>query len=293
MSRFQIFTDEQWARVEPLLPSSDGQRGRPFRNNRQTVEGIAYRYRCGIAWRDLPEQFGPWQTVWKRHRRYAADGTWDRIHAALLAQADADGGIDWTVSVDSTINRAHQHGTNLPRTTGGTANYKKLWIEPEDHAVGRSRGGLSTKIHHACDGRGRPLAFILGPGQGSDSRRFPHVIEAISVPRIGGGRARNRPDAVMGDKAYSSRANRSLLRQKKIKAIIPEPRDQIANRIRKGSRGGRPVDFDREAYKGRSVVEQSFSLFKQWRSIATRYDKLAITYRAGVALYASLIWLRQ
>lgn len=159
--------------------------------------------------------------------------------------------------------------------------------------MGRSRGGLSTKIHHACDGQGRPLAFILGPGQGSDSRMFPHVIEAISVPRIGGGRARNRPDAVMGDKAYSSRANRSLLRQKKIKAIIPEPRDQIANRIRKGSRGGRPVDFDSEAYKGRSVVEQSFSLFKQWRSIATRYDKLAITYRAGVALYASLIWLRQ
>jgi transposase len=122
---------------------------------------------------------------------------------------------------------------------------------------------------------------------------FPHVIEAISVPRLGGGRARSRPDAVMGDKAYSSRANRALLREKKIKAIIPEPRDQIANRKRKGSRGGRPVDFDSEAYKGRSVVEQSFSLFKQWRSIATRYDKLAITYRAGVALYASLIWLRQ
>ena len=125
MSRFQIFTDEQWARVEPLLPSSDGQRGRPFRNNRQIVEGIAYRYRCGIAWRDLPEQFGPWQTVWKRHRRYAADGIWDRIHAALLAEADANGEIEWTVSVDSTINRAHQHGTNLPRTTGGTAELQE------------------------------------------------------------------------------------------------------------------------------------------------------------------------
>ena len=122
---------------------------------------------------------------------------------------------------------------------------------------------------------------------------FPHVMEAISVPRLGGGRARSRPDAVMGDKAYSSRANRAFLREKKIKAIIPEPRDQIANRKRKGSRGGRPVDFDSEAYKGRSAVEQSFSLFKQGRSIATRYDKLAITYRAGAALYASLIWLRQ
>jgi transposase len=100
VSRFQVFTDDHWARVEPLLPSSDGQRGRPFRNHRQVVEGIAYWYRCGIAWRDLPEQFGPWQTVWKRHRRFAADGIWDRFHSVLLTQADAAGEIDWTVSVD-------------------------------------------------------------------------------------------------------------------------------------------------------------------------------------------------
>jgi transposase len=97
----------------------------------------------------------------------------------------------------------------------------------------------------------------------------------------------------MGDKAYSSKANRALLRAKRIKAVIPEPRDQIANRKRKGSRGGRPVDFDSESYKGRAVVEQSFNIFKQWRSIATRYDKLALTYRSAVALYSILIWLRQ
>lgn len=103
------------------MPSSDGQRGRPFRDHRQVVEAIVYRYRCGIAWRDLPESFGPWQTVWKRHRRYSEDGTWDRIHARLLAEADAVGAIDWTVSVDSTVNRAHQHATNLPRTSGVSA----------------------------------------------------------------------------------------------------------------------------------------------------------------------------
>ena len=181
----------------------------------------------------------------------------------------------------------------FPGPQGDAGNYRKLFEEPDDHAVGRSRGGLSTKIHHACDGKGRPLAFIIGPGQGSDSRMFPMVLDTISVPRAGSGRARNRPDAVLGDKAYSSRANRNLLRMKRIKAVIPEPRDQIANRKRKGSRGGRPVDFDSEAYKGRAVVEQSFNLFKQWRGIATRYDKLALTYRAGVALYACLIWLRQ
>jgi transposase len=85
------------------------------------VEGIVYRYRCGIAWRDLPEVFGPWQTVWKRHKRFSADGTWDAIHAELVADADAVGEVDWAVSVDSTINRAHQHATTLPRHTGGTA----------------------------------------------------------------------------------------------------------------------------------------------------------------------------
>jgi len=85
------------------------------------VEGIIYRYRCGIAWRDVPSEFGPWQTIWKRHRRYSGDGTWDSILAALLTVADSQGDVDWSVSVDSTVNRAHQHGTNLPRTTGGPA----------------------------------------------------------------------------------------------------------------------------------------------------------------------------
>lgn len=69
------------------------------------MEGIVYRYRAGVAWRDVPAEFGPWQTIWKRHRRYAGDGTWDTILAALLAHADANGLIDWTVSVDSTISR--------------------------------------------------------------------------------------------------------------------------------------------------------------------------------------------
>ncbi|MEY9776430.1 transposase [Arthrobacter sp. MW3 TE3886] len=97
----------------------------------------------------------------------------------------------------------------------------------------------------------------------------------------------------MGDKAYSSRANRSLLRGRGIKAIIPEPSDQIGHRKRGGSCGGRPVGFDAETYKGRNSVERSFSLFKQWRAVATGYDKLALTYRAGVVLYAAVIWLRQ
>jgi transposase len=93
------------------------------------VEGIIYRFRAGTPWRDLPPCFGPWQTVWKRHRRFSEDGTWDRVQARLLAEADAAGELVWDVSVDSTINRAHQHGTNMTRAvvtadqpgpTGGT-----------------------------------------------------------------------------------------------------------------------------------------------------------------------------
>lgn len=91
-SRFEAFTDEQWAVIEPLLPSIAGRRGQSIGENRRLVEGTVYRYRTGIAWRDLPcDQYGPWQTVWKRHRRYAADGTRDKVLAELLKHADAAG----------------------------------------------------------------------------------------------------------------------------------------------------------------------------------------------------------
>jgi len=115
MSRIAVLTDEQWSRIEPLMPSSDGQRGRPFRDHRQVIEGIIYRLRAGVPWRDLPGGFGPWQTVWKRHRRFSTDGTWDQILDRLLVDADAAGDLDWQVAVDSTVNRAHQHATNLGR----------------------------------------------------------------------------------------------------------------------------------------------------------------------------------
>lgn len=91
------------------------------------VEGIVYRYRTGIAWRDLPEVFGPWQTVWTWHHRMASDGTWDKVLGKLTAAADAAGLIDWSLSVDSTIARAHQHATNTTRTTVG-------WIELHESA---------------------------------------------------------------------------------------------------------------------------------------------------------------
>ena len=103
-----------------MMPGVTVKCGRPFQDHRRIVEEVIYRYRTGYPWRDLPESFGSWKTVWKRHRRFSGDGTWDIILTELLSQADEAGLIPWEVSVDSTVNRAHQHGTNLGRATGGT-----------------------------------------------------------------------------------------------------------------------------------------------------------------------------
>ena len=119
-SRTRRLTDAQWALIAPLLPSNVGRRGHPFGDDRRVVDGIIYRFRTSTPWRDVPRgEFGPWQTIWKRHKRFSTDGTWDKVHARLVAEADAAGQVEWDVSVDSTINRAHQHATNLPRDTGG------------------------------------------------------------------------------------------------------------------------------------------------------------------------------
>ena len=166
--------------------------------------------------------------------------------------------------------------------------------EPPDPALGRSRGGLSTKIHQLVDGRGRPMVIALTAGQAADSPMLKHLLADLAVARLNGpGRPRTRPDALLGDKAYSSKANRELLRAKHIRAVIPEPSDQAGHRKRRGSAGGRPPAFDANTYKNRNVVERSFNDYKQWRGLATRYDKHATTYRGGVTLRAIIIWLRQ
>lgn len=135
--------------------------------------------------------------------------------------------------------------------------------------------------------------LLLGPGQGNDSPMLANLLGAIHVPRLGPGRARTRPQRLLADKAYSSRANRALLRARGIGAVIAEPSDQAGHRKRKGSKGGRPPAFDAQAYKGRNVIERSFNVLKQWRGLATRYDKLALTYRGGVVLGAIITWLHE
>ena len=142
------------------------------------------------------------------------------------------------------------------------------------------------------DGRGLPLVVVLTAGQAGDSPMFGVLMRGLRVPRLGPGRPRTRPDSVAADKAYSARAHRAHLRSRGIRAVIPEPRDQIRHRQQRGRRGGRPVSYDREAYRGRNVIERAFNQLKNWRGLASRYDKHAVVYRGGLVLASALLWLK-
>ena len=156
--------------------------------------------------------------------------------------------------------------------------------------LGRSRGGLTSKIHLASDRRCRPLVLALTAGQAADSPQFVPVLQRVRI-RLPVGRPLTRPGAVAGDKAYSSRGNRAYLRRRNIKAVIPEKKDQAANRKKKGARGGRPVSHDVGLYKERNTVERLINKLKAWRGIATRYDKSPESYLAGLHLRAAMIWI--
>ncbi|WP_405737091.1 IS5 family transposase [Streptomyces sp. NBC_01537] len=274
-----------WDRIEPLMPA-DPVRGRRWADHRRTLEAIAWKYRTCSPWRDLPDELGSFQTAHKRLIRWAVDGTWERILAALLAAADAGDDVGWTVSVDSTVCRAHQHAAGA-RKRGRPARPNP------DHALGRSRGGLSTKVHLASDSRARPLALHVTAGQAGDAPASEAVMARIRVPRSGLGRPRTRPAVVLADRAYSSRAIRGHLRRRGIPAVIPQPADQIGHRLRRGRAGGRPPGFDTETYKQRNTVERCINRLKQWRGLAMRTDKLAIAYQAALHLAAILIWARR
>jgi transposase len=129
MSRAPVLSDAIWARIEPLLPQQKGPMGPPFRPHRPIVEGVLFRLRTGIPWRDLPKEFGSWQTVHRRHQQWSEDGTWDRVLAAVQADADAAGEIDWRCSVDSTIARVHQHGATAARSSSTASSHTGGGVE--------------------------------------------------------------------------------------------------------------------------------------------------------------------
>jgi transposase len=191
----------------------------------------------------------------------------------------------WTRPSPARISTRPEPGTLSLSTSpqGAVSNDKSSGTDDAGkghEALGRSRGGLTTKIHMVADRRCRPIARLLTGGQRGDAPRFIAVMDIIRIARRGPGRPRTRPGRAMGDKAHSSKAIRSYLRRRGIKTVIPVKEDQKKHRLERGRAGGRPPVFDTEHYKQRNTVERCFSKLKQFQAVATRYDKTS-TYLPG------------
>ncbi len=236
------------------------------------VSAILWVLRTGAPWRDLPERFGPWSTAWNRFRRWSAAGVWQRVLEALQREADRAGRLDWgTHYVDGTVVRAHQHAAGA---VGGQ----------HAEALGRSRGGFSTKVHVRAEGGGRPMVLVLSGGERHESLYVGALLAGGRVRRVGRGRPRRRPMQLVGDRGYSYPTVRRLLARRGIRAVIPRRRDQ-----RPDDRRHRPLD--RAVYRERNRVERLVNRMKQHRRVATRYEKRAAHYLAMLTVAAALCWL--
>jgi transposase len=268
MERHEL-TNDQWERLQPLLPPQKPWTGRPAADHRRLLNGLLWLLRTGAPWRDLPARYGPWRTVASRFYRWRKAGIWERLFAAVQQQADAAGQLDWaTHFVDGTIVRAHQHAAG--GTKGGA----------DAEALGRSQGGFSTKVHLRAEGGGKLMTLVLTPGQRHEAVVFEPLMEHGAVKRRGRGRPRRRPGRVVGDKAYSSGKIRQYLRRHGIRITIPRKQNEH-----------RTGPFDRAIYRLRERVERLINRLKQHRRLATRYEKCAANYHAMWLIAATLLWL--
>jgi transposase len=240
----RVLRDDQWERIAPLLPGKVEDAGRSGADNWLFVEAVLWIVRVGAPWRDLPEAFGNWNSVFQRFRRWVKAGVFDRIFEALSDDADFE-----YVIVDGTIVRVHQHGTGAK---GGTQN----------QAIGHSRGGLTTKIVALVDALGNLVRFVLLPGQRHDSAGVAPLLSDLDF------------SALLADKAFDSDAIRADLDDR-----------GAANRVTTI-----PCDF--EMYKWRHLVENFFCKIKEFRRIATRYDKTDTSFSAIIQLVGSVLATR-
>ncbi|MBS7555913.1 IS5 family transposase [Ancylobacter dichloromethanicus] len=250
MKRYEL-SEAQWQQIAPLLPGKASDPGRTGSDNRLFVNGCLWVLRSGAHWRDLPERYGKWKTLHKRFTRWAKAGVWDEVFASLIKDRD-----NKYLMLDTTLVRAHQQAAT---GKGG----------PRNQALGRSRGGLTTKIHMLADGRGRPLRFILTGGQVGDVLTAPALLDGFKT------------EAVLADKAYDSNALRQLISDGGAEAVIP------SNRTRKMI-----IPHDAAIYRHRNRIERCFNKLKHFRRFATRYDRRAIHFLAFIHLAAAMIWMR-
>ncbi|MFJ7272015.1 IS5 family transposase [Streptomyces sp. NPDC099050] len=165
-------TDEQWAVLEPLLPMGTKAGRPPVWLRRQLIDGIRFRLRTGVPWRDAPVEYGPWGRISDLFRLWQRNGTWHRVFSLLRSLADAKGAIVWAPSIDSTVCRAHQQAA-------GTRKQGDLQKEPpggvftelRDHGLGRSRGGFTTKVHLTVEQSQKPMSIVVTAGQRSAATR--------------------------------------------------------------------------------------------------------------------------
>lgn len=253
LRRYDI-TDQQWEQISSLFPPENtGKRGRPSKNNRLMLNAMVWIARSGAPWRDLPERFGPWGTVYSRFRKWIDDGFLDNIFRILSLDAELS-----EISIDASIVQAHQH----------SAGARKNSLPNE---IGRSRGGPSTKIHAAVDTYGYPVYIMISEGQRNDINFAIPVLEHINI----------EGSNVLADRGYDSNKLIDYIYDKGGEPTIPS---------RKGAKFERLCDW--WLYKERHLVEKLFLKLKSYRRIATRYDKLPFTYLGFICIASILIWLK-
>lgn len=262
MNRMNM-SDEAWEKLAPFFEKKPGTRGRPRPNARKMVEGVCWILRTGAPWRDLPETFGKWDTVYKAFARWRDNGAFERAQTALLLELQEELPPEHTVLwfVDSTIARAAKSAAG--------AKKKVQFVradEPGDHALGRSRGGFGTKVHLVCDANAVPLQIYLTGGQAHDGATLPLLLDADEGMPL---RHLLECDKVVADKGYDSAKVRAFLREEGIEPHIP---------TRKNAR--KKITVDAELYRQRNKVERVFGWMKELRRLATRFEKLAVSFKA-------------
>lgn len=248
-------SDVVWRRIANKIPDLRRSQGIGDRATRRFLEAVLWIWRTGAPWRDLPGYFGKWFTAYKRFRRWSIARAWDTVHTQLLrARRQQVPEID-AISIDSTSVRAHQHGA------GGRGGDRR-------NATGRSRGGRTTKIHAAVSSDKTLVAQVLTTGECADVTEAVRLVKRV-IRQV-------RPRKIIADKAYDSDALIAWLTKQGIRAVIPPRRNRKVSR-----------DWAKETYRQRNVVERFYAHAKQFRRLATRFDKTVGSYRGGLLLVSA------